>query len=83
MNILETGSTRGLLNPVDLELLQGMCNCYSVCGEDFEGTVRMVAGARGRTRDDVKEALARLAREHGGEQEYMALRKRLPAEFLF
>jgi hypothetical protein len=71
------------LSPVDLELLQGMCNCYSVCGEDFENTVRMVAGSRGRTKEDVKGTLARLAKEHGKEREYLDLRRRLPEEFPF
>ena len=60
-----------------------MCNCYSACGDDFEGTVRMVAGARGRTTEDVKETLLRLAKETAGEQEYQTLRSRLPAEFPF
>ena len=71
------------MSPVDLELLQGMCNCYSVCGEDFENTVSMVASSRGRGRDDVKATLARLAKENGGEEEYLALRKRLPEDFPF
>jgi hypothetical protein len=60
-----------------------MCNCYSVCGEDFENTVRMVANARRRTPDDVKEALARVARAHGRDSDYRVLRKRLPADFPF
>lgn len=71
------------MSPVDRELLQGMCNCYSVCGEDFENTVMMVASSRGRTKKDVKETLARLAEEHGREGEYLAFRRRLPADFPF
>jgi hypothetical protein len=71
------------MSPKDRELLEGMCNCYSVCGEDFEGTVRMVAGARDRTAVDVKETLSRLAMENGTEDEYRSLRGRLPAEFPF
>ena len=71
------------MTPRDQELLEGMCNCYSVCGEDFEDTVRMVAGSRGRTTDDVKKTLSRLAKESGTEAEYLALRNRLPAEFPF
>lgn len=71
------------LSPVDRELLQGMCNCYSVCGEDFENTVGMVASSRGRTKEDVKETLARLAEEHGKEEEFLTLRRRLPADFPF
>ncbi|MDA4126605.1 MAG: hypothetical protein OK452_05310 [Thaumarchaeota archaeon] len=38
------------MSPKDRELLEGMCNCYSVCGEGFEETVRMVASARGEQR---------------------------------
>lgn len=60
-----------------------MCNCYSVCGEDFENTVRMVAGSRGRTTDDVKKTLLRLAKENAAEAGYQALRGRLPADFPF
>jgi hypothetical protein len=60
-----------------------MCNCYSVCGEDFENTVRMVARSRGRTSEDVKETLRRLAKEAATEGEYRALRSRLPAGFPF
>jgi hypothetical protein len=71
------------LSPRDRELLQGMCNCYSACGDDFENTVRMVAGARGRTTDDVKETLLRLAKENAGGQEYGTFRSRLPTEFPF
>jgi hypothetical protein len=71
------------LTPQDRELLEGMCNCYSVCGEDFENTVRMVAGSRGRTPEDVKRALSRLAKEDWTEPDYQALRSRLPTEFPF
>ena len=69
--------------PEEQELLEGMCNCFSACGADFEGTVRMVAGARGRTEDDVKETLMALARSYSGDREYRSLRDRLPAEFPF
>ena len=69
--------------PGDQELLEGMCNCYAVCGDDFENTVRMVAGSRGRTPDDVKKTLSRLAKENATEAGYLELRGRLPAEFPF
>lgn len=71
------------MTPKDKELLEGMCNCYSVCGEDFENTVRMVAGSRRRTPEDVRMTLQRLAAENGEEGEYRALRGRLPADFPF
>jgi hypothetical protein len=71
------------LNPLDHELLQGMRNCYLTCGEDFEGTVGMVARARGRDPEDVKKALARIAKDHGTDPEYRNLRASLPAEFPF
>jgi hypothetical protein len=71
------------LSPQDRELLEGMCNCYSVCGEDFENTVRMVAGSRGRTPEDVKSTLLRLAKESATESDFKALRRNLPEEFPF
>jgi hypothetical protein len=71
------------LTPRDKELLEGMCNCYSVCGEDFDNTVRMVAGSRGRSAEDVRGTLLRLAKENAAEGEYQALRSRLPADFPF
>lgn len=71
------------MTPREHELLQGMCNCYSVCGEDFESTVGMVAGARGRTPEDVKGTLRKLARENSADQEYREMRSRLPADFPF
>lgn len=60
-----------------------MCNCYSVCGEGFEGTINMVAQARGRTPEDVKETLSKMASAYAGEDDYRSLRKRLPADFPF
>ena len=71
------------MSPRDKELLEGMCNCYSACRDDFENTVSMVASSRGRTTQDVKETLLRLAREGVGENEYRSLRSRLPSEFPF
>jgi len=68
---------------MERELLEGMCNCYSACGENFENTVRMVAHARGLTVADVKEILAMLAKDHGNDKDYMTLRSRLPAAFPF
>jgi hypothetical protein len=72
-----------MLTPRDRELLEGMCNCYSVCGEGFEETVRMVAASRGRTTSDVKQNLMILAKEHGRDGDYQVLRSRLPADFPF
>lgn len=71
------------MNPVEQELMEGMCNCYSVCGEGFEETVKMVASARKRTPTDVKQTLIRLARENGSDRYYRELRNRLPAGFPF
>ena len=71
------------MTPGDKELMEGMCNCYSACGDDYENTVKMVAGSRGRTPQDVRETLARLAKENGSEKDYQSLRSRLPAEFPF
>jgi hypothetical protein len=71
------------LKPEEQELLEGMCNCFSACGADFEGTVRMVAGARSRTEEDVKETLRAMFRRCAEDGEYHNLRSRLPAEFPF
>ena len=60
-----------------------MGNCYSVCGEDFENTVDMVARSRDRTETDVRETLARMAKEYADDGEYKELRERLPADFPF
>jgi hypothetical protein len=65
----------------DEELLTGMGNCYAACGEDFEGTVRMVAGARRRSVEEVKSTLARMRAHDWDRPEYRALRQRLPADF--
>ena len=65
------------------ELLEGMCNCFSACGADFDGTVSMVAGARGRAEEDVKETLRAMATSYAQDGEYQGLRSRLPAEFPF
>lgn len=63
------------------ELLTGMGNCFAACGADFEGTVGMVADARGRTVEDVKGTLARMRTQYGGDPDYRGLRERLPESF--
>jgi hypothetical protein len=61
--------------------LTGMGNCFAACGEDFEGTVDMVADARRLTPEEVKRTLARMKAEYGRDPEYLALRGRLPESF--
>ena len=68
-----------MMNARELELLQGMVNCYNTCHANFEETVGMVSSARGLTAEEVKATLSRL-KEAGGE-EYGALRGRLPKDF--
>ena len=63
------------------ELLAGMCNCYETCHEDFEGTVRMVARARGITEEEVKPRLLSIRERYGSTGEYAKLRTRLPKAF--
>jgi hypothetical protein len=69
------------MNPRERELLTGMGNCFAACGEDFEGTVGMVADARHLTPEDVKRTLAHMKAEYGRDPEYLALRGRLPDAF--
>lgn len=69
------------MTPRERELLTGMGNCFHACGEDFEGTVAMVAGARHLTPESVKETLTALRAQYGSEPEYLALRGRLPPSF--
>ena len=71
------------MTPKERELLQGMCNCYASCGDDFENTVGMVASARDRTQLDVKESLVTMAKNYASDKDYLTLRGRLPAEFPF
>ncbi len=71
------------VNDSDRELLTGMGNCYDVCGEDFEETVRMVSSARGLTPDVVRARLDRIRKEWGESGTYQALRARLPDDFPF
>ena len=60
-----------------------MGNCYAACHSDFEGTIGMVADARGLDPAEVKATLARLRERDGARPEYQALRRRLPEEFPF
>jgi hypothetical protein len=69
------------VNPRERELLTGMGNCFAACGEDFEGTVGMVADSRHLTPEEVKQTLARMKVEYGRDPEYLALRGRLPKTF--
>ena len=66
---------------MEKELLTGMGNCFEACHDDFEATIGMVSGARGRTADDVIAALRRMRGRYGDDPEYLALRQRFPAEF--
>jgi hypothetical protein len=69
------------MTPQELELLQGMGNCYSVCGADYEGTVRMVGGARGLDPEQVKKILKHIKKSYKDDYDYKRLRKRIPKEF--
>lgn len=69
------------MDPRDRELLTGMGNCYAACHEDFEGTVDMVAGARHRTSDDVRQTLRSMGGRYAADPDYRTLRARLPPEF--
>jgi len=69
------------MTPQERELLTGMGNCHDACGEDFEGTVRMVAHARDLEPEAVKRTLARLRDQYSQAPEYQALRGRLPNDF--
>jgi hypothetical protein len=63
------------------ELLTGMGNCFEACGADFEDTVGMVAGSRGREPEEVKATLARMKDTYGRDPDYQTLRRRLPDSF--
>jgi hypothetical protein len=67
------------LTPKELELLQGMVNCYHICHANFEDTVGMVGSARGLSPEEVTDILRRLKRDNG--EEYKALRQKLPSDF--
>jgi hypothetical protein len=58
-----------------------MGNCFEACGEDFEGTVEMVAHSRRRTPEDVKQTLVGMRDRYRGDPEYQELRRRLPPTF--
>jgi len=63
------------------ELLTGMGNCFAACGADFDGTVGMVSDSRGRDPEEVRATLARMKAAYGADEDYRALRRRLPAAF--
>ena len=67
------------MTPRELELMNGMVNCYNACHANFEETAEMVGSARGLSPEEVKEILERLKQEDGGQ--YKALRQELPDEF--
>jgi hypothetical protein len=69
------------VNPRERELLTGMGNCFAACGEDFEGTVGMVADARHLTPEEVRQALMHMKAQYGQDEDYQALRRRLPIHF--
>lgn len=71
------------LTPKELELLQGMRNCYSACHANFEGTVEMVGEARGLEPDEVEQMLIHIKENSSTEKEYKELRAQLPKEFPF
>ena len=62
-------------------MLTGMGNCYEACGEDFDGTVEMVANSRHRKIEEVKATLARMRDMYHEDPEYATLRRRLPTDF--
>jgi hypothetical protein len=67
----------------DKELLQGMRNCYTVCGGNFEETIDMVSSARDREPEEVKVTLLRLSKEYGHTKTYQKLRTQIPEDFPF
>ena len=69
------------VDPRERELLTGMGNCYEACGEDFDGTVEMVANARHRTVEEVKTTLDAMRNRYGADPDYQQLRERLPPQF--
>ncbi len=71
------------MTPRERELLQGMANCYSACHADFEETVSMVSSSRGLSTLETKAMLKKIAQENGSDEEYRALRSRVPEEFPF
>jgi hypothetical protein len=69
------------VDPRERELLTGMGNCFAACGDDFDGTVGMVADSRRRTREDVLQTLASMRARYSGDADYQVLRARLPGSF--
>ncbi len=69
------------MTPKERELLQGMGNCYKACHADFDDTVGMVGSARGLSPEEVKKMLGEMKEKHGKNNDYQALRARLPKEF--
>lgn len=69
------------MTPREEELLRGMGNCYTACGEDFEHTVGMVARARDLTPEYVKSVLRELRQRNTADPQYKRLRSRLPPDF--
>ena len=69
------------MNARERELLTGMGNCFDACGEDFEGTVGMVASSRKLTPESVKFLLAEMQERYHDHPDYQTLRRRLPDSF--
>ncbi|HEV2317029.1 MAG TPA: hypothetical protein VGV89_05595 [Thermoplasmata archaeon] len=69
------------MDPRERELLTGMGNCYAACGEEFEATVEMVAGARNLEPQEVRSLLVQMRVRYAHDTEYQSLRARLPPEF--
>lgn len=69
------------MEEAELELLNGMCNCYATCHEDFEGTVRMVARARSLSSAEVKNRLESMKERYSKTKQYEEFRLRLPESF--
>ena len=63
------------------ELLEGMTNCFRVCGANFDETVRMVAGRRGLTSEEVKKILFEMKEKYSQDKKYQEFREKLPSEF--
>ena len=71
------------MTPKELDLLQGMRNCYSVCHANFEETIEMVGGGRGVRPEEVKHILTQIKEKHSDEIAYKEIRAQLPKEFPF
>jgi hypothetical protein len=71
------------VDPKGRELLTGMGNCFEACHDEFEGTVEMVANARGLSPEEVLARLSLLKSRDGQDPDYLRLRRRLPESFPF